>query len=131
MLFWIEIDGERVAVQAVNRKPKPYWRLAPYTIVYPTPKQRMVRNTLSIGAHKAVDGTMEDINLEVQASFRNWNYAQRPANRTYEALKELYGDQVDDVMRYIQTRKRAEKKLRIPVYREKIQQAVELQLVSA
>lgn len=128
MLFWLEIDGERVAVQAVNRKPNPYWRLAPYTIVYPTPRQRNVRDTLSTGAHKTVGGTQEDVNLEVRASFQNWKYAERPENRTYEALKSLYGDEVDDVMRYIQTQKKVEQKLLSPAYRERINVAVREQI---
>lgn len=128
MLFWLEIDGERVAVQVVNRKPKPYWRLAPYTIVYPTPKQRQVRDTLAIGAHKAAYGTMEDVNVEVKSSFNGWRYAERPENRTYAALKELYGDEVDDVMRYIQAQKKTEKRLQSPIYRERLERELEKQI---
>ena len=89
MLFWIEIDGDRVAVQAVNRKPKPYWRLAPYTIVYPTPKQRMVRDTVTIAAHMAVDGTQEDINLNVRDAFRGWEYTPQHPNKTSIANDNL------------------------------------------
>ena len=54
MLFWINVDGDRIAIQAVNRKGSPYFRLAPYTLVYPTPRQREVRHTLMKGAHKAI-----------------------------------------------------------------------------
>ena len=125
MLFWIEIDGDRVAVQAVNRKPKPYWRLAPYTIVYPTPRQRAVRNTVSIAAHRAVDGTQEDINLNVKDAFKGWEYTTQYPNKTYMTLESIYGDQADDVLNYIQTQHRVEGKLsQNPHYHEKIETAV-------
>lgn len=129
MLFWIEIDGERVAVQAVNRKPKPYWRLAPYTIVYPTPRQRQVRDTLTVGAHKAAYGTQEDVNLEVRDAFRGWDYSVQYPNKTYLALKSIYGDEADDVLEYIRSQKRAAEKLSHPSYRARIEHAVEEQFV--
>lgn len=125
MLFWIEVEGERVAVQVVKRKPNPYWRLAPYTIVYPTPKQRKVRDTVSIAAHRAVDGTQEDINLEVKDAFRDWDYTTKPLNKTYAGLKMLYGDQVDQVMDYINAQKRVEIKMQYPEYRKQIDMEVE------
>ena len=124
MLFWIEIDGDRVAVQAVNRKPKPYWRLAPYTIVYPTPRQRAVRNTVSIAAHRAVDGTQEDINLNVKDAFKGWEYTPQYPNKTYMTLKSIYGDQADDVLNYIQTQKRVEQKLNRSQYRQRLEMEV-------
>ena len=124
MLFWIEIDGDRVAVQAVNRKPKPYWRLAPYTIVYPTPRQRAVRNTVSIAAHMAVDGTQEDINLNVKDAFKGWEYTPQYPNKTYMTLKSIYGDQADDVLNYIQTQKRVEQKLNRSQYRQRLEMEV-------
>lgn len=130
MLFWIELDGVRVAVQAVNRKPKPFWRLAPYTIVYPTPKQKEVRNTVAKGAHKAISGTTEDVNLEVRASFTGWEYARKPANTTYEALKAIYGSQADDVLLYIQAQKKVEGKIRNPLFHERMAQAIERELMA-
>ena len=129
MLFWIEIDGVRVAVQAVNRKPKPYWRLAPYTLVYPTPKQRMVRFTVASGAHKAAGGTSEDVTTEVAMSFRGWEYVQRTSNSTEAALRELYGDQVDEVMAYIRNSGRVREKLNSPLYREHFDRIVEKMLI--
>ena len=66
MLFWLDIDGYRVAVQAVKRGNTAYWRLAPYTIVYPTPRQREVRNTLMVGAHSGVAMSAYAVNKKVQ-----------------------------------------------------------------
>lgn len=126
MIFWITVDGDRVAVQAVNRKPRPYWRLAPYTIVYPTPKQREVRANLMIAAHRAAGGTDEDINAEIKDQFRSWEHAEKKPNNTYLALKELYGDEADKVLNYIGAQKRVEKKLQVPEYRNKVERAVEL-----
>lgn len=124
MLFWIDIDGDQVAVQAVNRKPNPYWRLAPYTMVYPTPRQSMVRNTFSGGAHKAAYGTQEDVNIEVKESFKNWNYAPKPENLTYSVLKQLYGEQADEVLDYIGKQKRVAKKLHLQSVKAKVEKAM-------
>ena len=125
MLFWINVDGDRIAIQAVNRKGSPYFRLAPYTLVYPTPRQREVRHTLMQGAHKASGGTYRDVNEEVKASFDDWQYTPKPVNKTEMALREIYGDQVNEVLNYIQAQKRVETKLSTPEYKQKFNAAIE------
>lgn len=132
MLFWVEVDGYQVAVQVVNRRPNPYWRLAPYTIVYATPRQREVRRTLSTAAHKVVGGSEQDINREVQEAFRNWDYTKPRPNKIYEGLKLLYGDDADRVMEYITKQKAVQERMKTPAVREKLQKEIEhLVLVEA
>lgn len=131
MLFWITVDGRNVAIQAVNRKPRPYWRLAPYTIVYPTPKQREVRHTLAKGAHSAANKSLDDVDQSVQKEFANWEYTERPANRVEQGLKELYGNEADKVLTYISNQNYVSEKLKSPAYKHKVQQVVEAALIEA
>ena len=77
------------------------------------------------GAHKAIGGTYQDVNEEVKASFETWQYTPKPVNRTEMALREMYGDQVDEVLNYIQAQKRVETKLSTPEYKQKFNAAIE------
>ncbi len=126
MLFWLDIDGYRVAVQAVKRGDKAYWRLAPYTIVYPTPRQRDVRINLGIAAHRSVDHPVEKLNENVQKQFANWKYTQKGENRTAQALREIYGDEADEVLEYIDHRKHVSEVLQNREYRERIDKQVQV-----
>ena len=131
MLFWITVDGYRVAVQAVNRNGKPYYRLAPYTIIYPTPRQREVRNRLSVAAHRAQGGTYVDIDDEVRAGFTDWEYTDsRKPNTTYLALKSIYGDEVDSVLTYISGQKYVAEKLKLPEYQQRIRKQIQEEAIT-
>ena len=107
MLFWLDIDGYRVAVQAVKRGNTAYWRLAPYTIIYPTPRQREVRNTLMVGAHSGVAMSAYAVNKKVQQAFAGWDYAEKPKNKTEAAMQEIYGNEANIVLEYIDKIKHA------------------------
>ena len=124
MLFWIEVSGMRVAVQAVNRKPNPYWRLAPYTLVYPTPKQREVRYTTALAAHSRAGEPLTEINRTVKEAFTDWQKTERPPNRVAEGLKALYGDQADQVLSYIAKRNIVSEKLKNPEEHARITEQV-------
>lgn len=111
MLFWITVGSERIAIQAVNRKPNPYWRLAPFTLVYPTPRQRAVRYTLAEASHASVDQSVATLNTAVQDAFVDWEKTPRAENKIQSVLRNLYGDEADKVLDYISTRRRLSQKL--------------------
>ncbi len=130
MMFWLDIGGYQIAVQAVNRSGKAYWRLAPYTIVYPTPKQREVRLNLSIAAHESANQPVEKLNENVQKQFINWEYAQRGENSTAQALREIYGDEADEVLEYIDHRKHARQALENREYKKQIEEKIQSLLIA-
>ena len=119
-MFWVDIDGYRVAVQAVLRGKTAYWRLAPYTIVYPTPRQRAVRETLSMASHEEAGQDIGTIDRSVRDAFRGWEYSVQAPNKTYLALKQIYGSEADAVLEYIQKQKKVGEILRAPEKRREI-----------
>ena len=125
MLFWVNIDGYRVAVQAVKRGEKAYWRLAPYTLIYPTPKQRSVRNTLSIASHGSAEKSWTELNDNVAAAFDGWERTEPEPNKTHLALREIYGDEADKVLEYITKQKQVSQILSTSKNKEYINKEIE------
>jgi hypothetical protein len=113
--------GYQVAVQAVNRKGHPYYRLAPYTILYPTPRQRMVRNTLATASHNSVDMKYYEINQNVKDAFSNWERTEKGQSRLYQTLTALYGETAKDVLEYVSKQKIVSNLIRAPEINEQFQ----------
>ncbi len=128
MLIWIKVNGSSVAIQAVKRGNTAYWRLAPYTIVYPTPKQREVRYNLGYAAHKSVDKPVEELNKKVKEQFIGWKYVEKKENRTAAALREIYGSEADRVLEYIDRQKRVSNIIKTEEVKKEIDNQIQLVL---
>ena len=103
MLFEIEINGETIPIQAVKRNGKVYYRLAPYTIDYPTKKQQEVRDRVAMGGFISFDSNLSTVNDNVKNQFTDWIYAHKtPRSRAlYEYLKIAYGNDADAVIEHM------------------------------
>ena len=80
---------------------------------------------LSVCGCECTNLAIDVTDAEVKASFDNWQYTPKPVNKTEMALREIYGDQVNEVLNYIQAQKRVETKLSTPEYKQKFNAAIE------
>ena len=104
MRFDIKLpDGRVLCIQFVKRGKTIYIRQCAYTFSHPTPAQQTVRNTLALGAAKAYDGSLEQVNVNVEAEFRAW-VRRTPENRSRAAryLREIFPDDTRAVEQYLE-----------------------------
>ena len=104
MRFDIKLpDGRDLCIQFVKRGKTVYIRQCAYTFEHPTPAQQTVRNTLALGATKAYDGSLEQVNLNVETEFRDW-VRRTPENRSRAAryLREIFPDDTRAVEQYLE-----------------------------
>ena len=104
MRFDIKLpDGRVICVQFVKRGKTVYVRQCAYTFYHPTPSQELVRRTLAQGASKAFDKSLQQVNVNVEAAFRNW-VRRSPENRSRAAryLREVFPDDTEAVEEYLE-----------------------------
>jgi hypothetical protein len=109
MLFRVNVNGKTIAVQIVKRGKTVYWRLAPYTLVYPTKRQRDVRNTVMAAAHNNYDKPVDVLLEGVKHAFDDWEYTEKKPNRVETFLKTVYGADAEKVEDYIRFRNNVKK----------------------